>query len=175
MPEEYKLVLKHADEAGYTSDIQCYLKHGGYKTLKKAFRVKPKKAKGSVVSPQEAIRKEVLASGLRGRGGADLLEGGAGRDTASYTDSAAGVVVDLRSGNGSGGDAEVVLSDETISVPITAVASAMSSALPCGMPSAMSNRITSPSASRALIRRRSKCSWDGSLSRTWIAPRLTST
>ncbi|MBT5311174.1 MAG: NADH-quinone oxidoreductase subunit F, partial [Verrucomicrobia bacterium] len=70
MPKEYKLVLKHVDEAGYTSDIQCYLKHGGYKTLKKAFRVKPKKAKGSVVSPQEAIRKEVLASGLRGRGGA---------------------------------------------------------------------------------------------------------
>ena len=68
MPKEYKLVLKHVDEAGYTSDIQCYLKHGGYKTLKKAFRVKPKKAKGSVVSPQEAIRKEVLASGLRGPG-----------------------------------------------------------------------------------------------------------
>ena len=35
MPKEYKLVLKHVDEAGYTSDIQCYLKHGGYKTLKK--------------------------------------------------------------------------------------------------------------------------------------------
>ena len=70
MPKEYKLVLKHADEAGYTRDIQCYLKHGGYKTLKKAFRVKPKKAKGPVVTPQEAIRKEVLASGLRGRGGA---------------------------------------------------------------------------------------------------------
>ncbi|MBT7027011.1 MAG: NADH-quinone oxidoreductase subunit F, partial [Verrucomicrobia bacterium] len=68
MPEEYKLVLKHADEAGYTNSIKCYLKHGGYKTLKKAFRVKPKKANGSVVSPQEAIRKEVLASGLRGRG-----------------------------------------------------------------------------------------------------------
>ncbi|MEN2979682.1 calcium-binding protein [Tistrella arctica] len=43
---------------------------------------------------------------MRGRGGADRIDGRAGRDTASYTDSAAGVVVDLRSGNGSGGDAE---------------------------------------------------------------------
>jgi NADH-quinone oxidoreductase subunit F len=70
MPKETKLVLKHADEAGYTNDIGCYLKHGGYKTLKKAFRLKPKKVKGAVVTPQEAIRREVLASGLRGRGGA---------------------------------------------------------------------------------------------------------
>ncbi|MEO1862042.1 MAG: NADH-quinone oxidoreductase subunit F, partial [Verrucomicrobiia bacterium] len=70
MPKETKLVLKHADEAGYTNDIQCYLKHGGYKTLKKAFRLKPKKGGSAVVTPQEAIRKEVLASGLRGRGGA---------------------------------------------------------------------------------------------------------
>ena len=70
MPKETKLVLKHADEAGYTNDIQCYLKHGGYKTLKKALRLNPKKGVSAVVTPQEAIRKEVLASGLRGRGGA---------------------------------------------------------------------------------------------------------
>ena len=67
MPKETKLILKHADEAGYTNGIQCYLKHGGYKTLKKAFRLKPKKRGNAVVTPQEAIRKEVLASGLRGR------------------------------------------------------------------------------------------------------------
>ncbi len=70
MPKETKIVLKHADEAGYTNDIKCYLKRGGYKTLKKAFRLKPKKVKGVVVTPQEVIRREVLASGLRGRGGA---------------------------------------------------------------------------------------------------------
>ena len=70
MPKEYKLVLKHVDEAGYTSDIQCYLKHGGYKTLKKVFRLKPRKTGGGVVTPQAHIRKEVLVSGLRGRGGA---------------------------------------------------------------------------------------------------------
>ncbi len=70
MPKETKLVLKHVDEAGYTNDIRCYLKHGGYKTLKKVFRLKPRKVGGDVVTPQEIVRKEVLASGLRGRGGA---------------------------------------------------------------------------------------------------------
>ena len=70
MPKEYKLVLKHVDEAGYTRDIQCYLKHGGYKTLKKVFRLKPRKTGDGVVTPQAHIRKEVLVSGLRGRGGA---------------------------------------------------------------------------------------------------------
>ena len=69
MPKEYKLVLKHVDEAGYTNDIRCYLKHGGYKTLKKVFRLKPRKAGDGVVTPQSHIRREGLASGLRGRGG----------------------------------------------------------------------------------------------------------
>ena len=70
MPKEYRLVLKHVDKAGYTNDIRCYLKHGGYKTLKKVFRLKPRKAGDGVVTPQSHIRREVLASGLRGRGGA---------------------------------------------------------------------------------------------------------
>ena len=30
MAQEYKLILKHADEPGYTPDIECYLRHGGY-------------------------------------------------------------------------------------------------------------------------------------------------
>ena len=36
MPQEYKLILKHADEPGYTPDIECYLRHGGYDAVKKA-------------------------------------------------------------------------------------------------------------------------------------------
>ena len=36
MAQEYKLILKHADEPGYTPDIECYLRHGGYDALKKA-------------------------------------------------------------------------------------------------------------------------------------------
>ena len=36
MAQEYKLILKHADEPGYTPDIECYLRHGGYEDLKKA-------------------------------------------------------------------------------------------------------------------------------------------
>jgi 3-dehydroquinate synthetase len=30
------LILKHADQAGYTPDIECYLRHGGYEALRKA-------------------------------------------------------------------------------------------------------------------------------------------
>ena len=39
MAQEYKLILKHADEPGYTPDIECYLRHGGYATLRKALAV----------------------------------------------------------------------------------------------------------------------------------------
>ena len=73
MPSEYKLVLKHVDEAGYKNDIKCYQKHGGYKTMKKVFKLKGKKTKNA--TPQEMIRKEVLTSGLRGRGGAGFSAG----------------------------------------------------------------------------------------------------
>ncbi len=36
MPQEYRLILKYADQPGYTPDIECYLRHGGYEALKKA-------------------------------------------------------------------------------------------------------------------------------------------
>ena len=36
MAQEYKLILKHVDEPGYTRDIDSYLRHGGYDALKKA-------------------------------------------------------------------------------------------------------------------------------------------
>ncbi len=36
MPSEYRLILKYADQPGYTPDIECYLRHGGYEVLKKA-------------------------------------------------------------------------------------------------------------------------------------------
>src|SRR5437879_5068676 len=71
MPCEYRLILKHADQPGYTPDIDCYLRHGGYEVLKKALALQPKELPdGKKVSPQEQIRDEVLKSGLRGRGGA---------------------------------------------------------------------------------------------------------
>ncbi|KXU37445.1 NADH-quinone oxidoreductase subunit F [Cephaloticoccus primus] len=59
MPEERRLIFKHIDEVGYTSDIDCYLRHGGYETLRKAVAQSP-----------EDLREEVKKSGLRGRGGA---------------------------------------------------------------------------------------------------------
>ena len=33
MPQEYKLILKHIDQPGYTPDVECYLRCGGYETL----------------------------------------------------------------------------------------------------------------------------------------------
>ncbi len=71
MPQEYKLILQHADEPGYTPDIECYLRHGGYDALKKALALQPKDLPdGTKRSGPEQIRQEVMASGLRGRGGA---------------------------------------------------------------------------------------------------------
>ena len=71
MAQEYKLILKYADEPGYTPDIECYLRHGGYEVLKKALAMQPKNLPdGKNRSPQEQIRQEVMTSGLRGRGGA---------------------------------------------------------------------------------------------------------
>ena len=66
MPQEYKLLLKHADKAGYTIDLECYERHGGYAALRQALAMK---ATGET-TPQAQVRKSVLDSGLRGRGGA---------------------------------------------------------------------------------------------------------
>src|SRR5437773_2695017 len=71
MPQEFRLILKNADQPGYTTDIDCYLGHGGYESLKKALTVAPRDLPdGKRVSGPELIRDEVKVSGLRGRGGA---------------------------------------------------------------------------------------------------------
>jgi NADH-quinone oxidoreductase subunit F len=76
MPEEYKLILKHADAPGYTPDLACYLRHGGYDALKKAVATAPRElADGKKQTAQEVVRDEVLKSGLRGRGGAGFSAG----------------------------------------------------------------------------------------------------
>ena len=66
MPQEYKLLLKHADQTGYSNDLECYERHGGYEALKGALAIE---ADGDN-TPQAILRKRVLDSGLRGRGGA---------------------------------------------------------------------------------------------------------
>jgi NADH-quinone oxidoreductase subunit F len=71
MPQEYRLILKYADQRGYTADIECYLRNGGYEALKKALAIAPKTLPdGKSVSGPEQLREEVRLSGLRGRGGA---------------------------------------------------------------------------------------------------------
>jgi NADH-quinone oxidoreductase subunit F len=58
-PAEKRIVFKNIDVQGYTPDIECYIRNGGYAELKKALQMKP-----------EEITEEVKKSGLRGRGGA---------------------------------------------------------------------------------------------------------
>ncbi|PTY06266.1 NADH-quinone oxidoreductase subunit NuoF [Opitutaceae bacterium EW11] len=58
-PEQRRIIFKHIDEPGYTPDIDCYVRNGGYEVLKKSVQRKP-----------EEIVDEVKKSGLRGRGGA---------------------------------------------------------------------------------------------------------
>ena len=58
-PQERRLIFAHIGEPGYTNDLACYLKHGGYTVMKRAFARKP-----------EELIEEVKRSGLRGRGGA---------------------------------------------------------------------------------------------------------
>jgi len=59
MPEQRRLIFQHIDEPGYTPDLACYLRQGGYAVLRKAVQRKP-----------EELIDEVKKSGLRGRGGA---------------------------------------------------------------------------------------------------------
>jgi NADH-quinone oxidoreductase subunit F len=58
-PKERRIVFKNAWTQGYTPDIDCYVKHGGYEQIKKALKMKP-----------EEIIEEVKKANLRGRGGA---------------------------------------------------------------------------------------------------------
>ena len=76
MPQEFRLILKNADLPGYTPDMDCCLRHGGYEALKKALATPTRELpEGKKQSPQEVIRDEVLKSGLRGRGGAGFSAG----------------------------------------------------------------------------------------------------
>ncbi len=58
-PQQRRSIFFHIDEPGYSNDIACYLKHGGYEVLKRS----------TARRPAELID-EVKKSGLRGRGGA---------------------------------------------------------------------------------------------------------
>jgi len=58
-PSERRLVLRNVGREDYDTSIDCYLRHGGYESLKKALELKP-----------DEIVNEVKASNLRGRGGA---------------------------------------------------------------------------------------------------------
>jgi NADH-quinone oxidoreductase subunit F len=58
-PKEKRLVFANIDKEGWSRDIDCYLRAGGYDDLKKALTL-----------PRATIVDEVKKSGLRGRGGA---------------------------------------------------------------------------------------------------------
>ena len=58
-PLERRLIFQNIGRDGYTIDIDCYLRNGGYEQLRKAITM----SRGEIVN-------EVKTSGLRGRGGA---------------------------------------------------------------------------------------------------------
>ncbi|MFI5336070.1 MAG: NADH-quinone oxidoreductase subunit NuoF [Opitutales bacterium] len=58
-PAQRRMLFAHIDEPGYTNDLACYVRHGGYEVLKRA-----------VQRPPAELVDEVKKSGLRGRGGA---------------------------------------------------------------------------------------------------------
>ena len=58
-PREKRLVFKNIDREGWTNDMECFLREGGYEDLKKALGM----SRADIVN-------EVKASELRGRGGA---------------------------------------------------------------------------------------------------------
>jgi NADH-quinone oxidoreductase subunit F len=71
MPQEYRQILRYVDQPGYTADLDCYLRYGGYEVLKKALALQPKTLpSGQTLSGPEQLRQDVMVSGLRGRGGA---------------------------------------------------------------------------------------------------------
>ena len=58
MPQEHRLILRHVDQAGYTPDLDCYVRHGGYEALRKAVAAAPRALPdGRVLDPAEQIRK----------------------------------------------------------------------------------------------------------------------
>ncbi|MDR1010709.1 MAG: NADH-quinone oxidoreductase subunit NuoF [Opitutaceae bacterium] len=63
-PQQRRIIFQHIGEPGYTPDIDCYLRHGGYEILRRA-----------VTRPPAELRDEVKQSGLRGRGGAGFPAG----------------------------------------------------------------------------------------------------
>ncbi|MCL4176507.1 MAG: NADH-quinone oxidoreductase subunit NuoF [Verrucomicrobia bacterium] len=71
MAQEHRLILKQIDQPGYTAELECYLRHGGYAVLRKALSLPPRTlTDGRVLTGPDQLRKEVMESGLRGRGGA---------------------------------------------------------------------------------------------------------
>ena len=62
MPQEYRQILKYADEPGYTPDLECYLRHGGYEALKKALALQPK----TLPDGQDGWRAGATAAGSHG-------------------------------------------------------------------------------------------------------------
>ena len=63
-PKERRIIFGNISKPGYAPDIETYLAHGGYESLKKAFTMKPAE-----------IIDLVKAANLRGRGGAGFPAG----------------------------------------------------------------------------------------------------
>src|SRR5258706_86841 len=87
MAQEYKLILKHADEPGYTPDIECYLRHGGYADLQKALAMPPKEMPEGTKTLNQAL-KEARTKNFLGK---NIL--GTGCDREMYVHRGAGAYI----------------------------------------------------------------------------------
>ena len=63
-PLERRMILRNIGRADYDTSLDCYLRHGGYESLRKALAMEPAQ-----------IVAEVKAANLRGRGGAGFPAG----------------------------------------------------------------------------------------------------
>jgi NADH-quinone oxidoreductase subunit F len=66
MAAEKRLILKHLAAPDYTPDLACYERHGGYAVWRRVLA----EAREAGPALPERLRREVMVSGLRGRGGA---------------------------------------------------------------------------------------------------------
>ena len=69
-PAQTRVIFQHIDEPGYTNDLACYLRHGGYEVLKKSIARPPADLIRDVATPggttQAALNVLQRADGLPG-------------------------------------------------------------------------------------------------------------
>ena len=96
MAQEYRLVLKNVDQPGYTADIDCYLRHGGYEALKFGKTHKKVYSELSSDHPIDLTRYQVINCYM-GRSGL-INSGGASSGAGDLAEAVKTAVINKRAG-----------------------------------------------------------------------------